>query len=165
MSTPLTDQLRAYFDDVDRQQGAVDLDALRRSVEEGVIMIELSPDEAVPPNRPTSGRRWPILIAAAAVVLVVGAIAVVDPRRRRDASRPTVADGDRAPDRASTSAAQPEGLLAPGTYYVDEVSGTPTPRIFATIGAGWSDLCDQCPGWGIIKWASDVDLDEMTVTK
>ena len=25
----------------------------------------------------------------------------------------------------------------PGTYFVDEVSGAPTPRIFATIGAGW----------------------------
>ena len=62
MSTPLTDQLRAYFDDVDRQQGAVDIDALRRSVEERVITIELSPDKAVPPNGPTSGRRWPILI-------------------------------------------------------------------------------------------------------
>jgi hypothetical protein len=73
----LTDQLRAYFDDVDRQQGAVDIDALRRSVEERVIMIELSPDKAVPPNGPTSGRRWPILAAAAAVVLVVvGALAV-----------------------------------------------------------------------------------------
>ena len=25
----------------------------------------------------------------------------------------------------------------PGTYFVDEVGGTPTPRIFVTIGAGW----------------------------
>ena len=27
--------------------------------------------------------------------------------------------------------------FAPGTYYVDEVAGSPTPRIFVTIGAGW----------------------------
>ena len=29
------------------------------------------------------------------------------------------------------------GSLEPGTYFVDEVDGTPTPRIFVTIGAGW----------------------------
>ena len=28
----------------------------------------------------------------------------------------------------------------PGTYYVDEVDGTPTPRIFATLDAGWTDM-------------------------
>jgi hypothetical protein len=30
-----------------------------------------------------------------------------------------------------------DALLVPGTYFVDEVSGTPTPRIFFTLGAGW----------------------------
>ena len=30
----------------------------------------------------------------------------------------------------------------PGTYFVDEVDGTPTPRIFVTIGAGWSNFVD-----------------------
>ena len=29
--------------------------------------------------------------------------------------------------------------LEPGTYYVDEVDGTPTPRIFVTIGTGWTN--------------------------
>jgi hypothetical protein len=27
--------------------------------------------------------------------------------------------------------------LEPGTYFVDEIDGTPTPRIYFTIGAGW----------------------------
>ena len=36
--------------------------------------------------------------------------------------------------------------LEPGTYYVDEVNGTPTPRIFATLDSGWCDL-DASPGW------------------
>ena len=36
--------------------------------------------------------------------------------------------------------------LEPGTYYVDEVNGTPTPRIFATLDSGWSDL-DARAGW------------------
>ena len=102
----MTDQLRAYFDDVDRQQGAVDIDALRRSVEEGVITIELSPDKAVPPNAPTSGRRWPILIAAAAIVLVVGAIAVVatrdDDATPADQPSPTVTVPPTNPPQALT---------------------------------------------------------------
>ena len=34
-------------------------------------------------------------------------------------------------------------LLEPGTYYVDEVDGTPTPRIFATLDAGWTDLDER----------------------
>ena len=89
VSTPLTDQLRAYFDDVDRQQGAVDVDALRRSVEEGVIMIELSPDKAAPPNRPTSGRRWPILIIAAATLIVIAGLIVSDVRESRDIPAPS----------------------------------------------------------------------------
>ena len=33
----------------------------------------------------------------------------------------------------------------PGTYYVDEVDGSPTPRIFITLGAGWSTGGE----WGI----------------
>ena len=33
--------------------------------------------------------------------------------------------------------------FAPGTYFVDEVDGTPTPRIFVTIGAGWSYFIDE----------------------
>ena len=32
-----------------------------------------------------------------------------------------------------------DGPLEPGTYYVDEVNGTPTPRIFATLDSGWGD--------------------------
>ena len=106
MSTPVTDQLRAYFDDVDRQQGAVDLDALRRSVEEGVITIELSPVKAVPPDQ--ADRRSPVADpdrgrgrGRCGRDRRRG-----DPRRRRDASRSTIHGRDRAPDRASATAAQ-----------------------------------------------------------
>ena len=38
----------------------------------------------------------------------------------------------------------------PGTYFVDEVAGIPTPRIFATLGAGWA-LAAQVDGWRIAK--------------
>ena len=37
----------------------------------------------------------------------------------------------------------PDEHLAPGTYYLDEVDGTPTARIFATIGTGWTNLADR----------------------
>ena len=60
---------------------------MRRSVEERPDTIELSPDKVVPPNRPVSGRRWPILIAAAAVVLLVSALVLVT---RDEASDPQV---------------------------------------------------------------------------
>ena len=39
-----------------------------------------------------------------------------------------------------------ESPLDPGTYYVDEVNGTPIPRIYATLDSGWYDL-DRQPGW------------------
>lgn len=142
MSKPLNDQLRAYFDDVDRQQGAADLDALRRSAEQGVIMIELSPDKAVPWNRPTSGRRWPILIAVAAAVLVAVAFVVI----------PSAGDVTPADEPSSTATVAPTTApralpntpgdrtpFVPGTYFVDSVYGKPTPRIFVTLGAGWTD--------------------------
>ena len=83
------------------------------------------------------------LVAAAVTTLVL--VAVVVSRDDDDGtSRPTVPDRDRAPDDASASAARPRRReqLAPGTYFVDEVDGTPTPRIFVTIGAGWSNFVD-----------------------
>ena len=49
--------------------------------------------------------------------------------RLRDVPRPLP-----APD------LMPGELYSPGTYYVDEVDGTPTPRIFATLDAGWRDM-------------------------
>ena len=46
--------------------------------------------------------------------------------------------------------------LEAGTYFVDDVNGTPTPRIFATLDSGWFDL-DVQPGWhhiakGRVPW-------------
>ena len=39
---------------------------------------------------------------------------------------------------------------SPGTYYVDEVDGTPTPRIFATLDAGWMDMVNGA-AWMMAK--------------
>ena len=52
--------------------------------------------------------------------------------------------------------------LEPGTYFVDEVSGTPTPRIFATLGTGWKDLSND-DGWELAKggpWLGEARFDE-----
>jgi transglutaminase-like putative cysteine protease len=49
------------------------------------------------------------------------------------------------------------GQLEPGTYFVDEVAGIPTPRIFATLGAGWSKSAD---GWHIAKSDDNRTLEE-----
>ena len=62
--------------------------------------------------------------------------------RRRAASRPAGLDRHRAPEtppRALFDTAVDE-QLAPGTYFVDEVDGTSTPRIFVTIGTGWTNF-------------------------
>ena len=49
----------------------------------------------------------------------------------------------------------PDEQLVPGTYFVDEVDGTPTPRIFVTIGAGWSNFVD---GWASTRTGPVQDL-------
>ena len=43
-----------------------------------------------------------------------------------------------------------ERRLEPGTYYLDEVNGTPTPRIFATLDSGWSAM-GRGEDWVIAK--------------
>ncbi len=41
-------------------------------------------------------------------------------------------------------------LYSPGTYFIDEVDGTPTPRIFATLDTGWMDVAND-DGWMMAK--------------
>jgi hypothetical protein len=88
VSTPLTEQIRAYFDDADRQQGAVDIAAVRSGLEEAVIVLEVSQADERLPSAPAH-RRWPIIIVAVAavVVIVVSALVLV---ARHDATEPQV---------------------------------------------------------------------------
>ena len=62
-----------------------------------------------------------------------------------DQPSPTVTVPPTVPPQALFGA--PDEQVAPGTYFVDEVDGTPTPRIFVTLGAGWT----TDDGWGIGK--------------
>jgi dipeptidyl aminopeptidase/acylaminoacyl peptidase len=123
VNTPLTEQIRAYFNDVDRQQGAVDVGALRRGVEEGeVITVEVSQVDEPLADAPISSHRWPLVIAAAAVVIlvVVGALVVSwvrDTQENERAAAPPVANGliafggesDANPETSDIYVAAPDG--------------------------------------------------------
>ncbi len=148
------DQIRLI---ADAAMDALDLDtpAERRattcekdqSTEEVVTMIDVRTTVPSEPRqkRPTRVVVAGILAAAAAVVAI--AFVVI-----RDADHVTPSD-----DPSTTVTVPPTPLpqpllidrsehLEPGTYYVDEVSGTPTPRIFVTVGAGWTQMGGTA-GW------------------
>ena len=110
------------------------------------------------------------VVAAMTTLLVVTLMATRDNiRTPADQPSPTVTVPPTTPPRAmpndaARSAGSPgpgrDEQLAPGTYYVDEVDGTPTPRIFATIGAGWRDA-SNAEGWSIAK--NDADIDNLSL--
>jgi hypothetical protein len=110
------------------------------------------------PTEPASRRRWPILIAAAAAIVVAITLVVIrdDDATPADQPSPTVSVPPTTPARALP---RNQRWLEPGTYYVNEVSGTFTPRIFATFGAGWW-TGSQFSGWFLSKWNVPMDLDE-----
>ena len=129
-------ELRADLDAAWETGDAGYLDSLRTTT---LTLVDHEPT----PSEPSSGRRWPILIAAAAAVVC---------RRRSswstrdddatpaDQPSPTVTVPPTTPPRPlpDARAAFDHGEdLVPGTYFVDEVDGTPTPRIFVTVGTGW----------------------------
>ena len=110
--------------------------------DEAVTMIDL---ETPVPTEPRRQGRYRVgvaaLLAAAAVVAIVLVATRDDAQSPADEPAPTVTVPPTTPPRALFGT--PDGaLLAPGTYFVDEVDGTPTPRIFVTIGAGWSNFLD-----------------------
>jgi hypothetical protein len=113
-----------------------DLDSLRTTT---VTLLDNEPTLSEPSNR----RRWAGLIAAAAVVLVVGVLAVFDrdDAPPADQPTPTVTVPPTTPPRALFDTRDEQ--FVPGTYFVDEVDGTPTPRIFVTIGSGWTNFLDE----------------------
>jgi hypothetical protein len=110
-----------------------------------VTLVEDDPT----PSEPSSSRRWAILIAAAATVLLVAVVVIRDgdDGPPADEPSPTVTVPPTAPTRALFGT--PDEQLVPGTYFIDEVDGTPTARIFVTIGTGWSNFDDD--GEGIWK--------------
>ena len=113
--------------------------------EEVVTMIDVTTTDPTE-NRQKRPMRFVvagILAAAAAVVAIVFvASSDVDVVTPADEPSPTVTVPSTTPPQPLLP--NPSGtrlLHAPGTYFVDEVDGTPTARIFFTIGAGWEDCC------------------------
>ena len=56
--------------------------------------------------------------------------------------------------------------MEPGTYYVDEIHGAPTPRISISLGVGWSNFIDE----GVTNWVAperhpDDDIGVMTFNR
>ena len=78
------------------------------------------------------------LLAAAVVAIALVATRNRDHATPTDRPSPTVTVAPTTPPQPLPNAPS-NRPLEPGTYYVDEVSGTPTPRIFATLDSGWTD--------------------------
>jgi hypothetical protein len=85
-----------------------------------------------------------LLVAAAVAAIALVAIRNDEPASPADQPAPTVTAPPTVPPRALFGT--PEEQFVPGTYYVDEVEGVATPRIFVTLGQGWTNLMD---GWSI----------------
>lgn len=88
-----------------------------------------------------------LLATAAAAVIVIALVAIRndDPESPADQPSPTVTVRPTPPPQALFGT--PGEQLVPGTYFVDKVDGTPTARIFVTVGAGWT--ADD--GWSVGK--------------
>jgi hypothetical protein len=106
-----------------------------QSTEEEATMIDLET-----PSQTTAERKGPrrfVIAALLAAATVVGIALVVtrDDATPADQPSPTVPAPPTTPPRPLPHDGE---QIVPGTYFVDEVSGTPAPRIFVTVGNGWS---------------------------
>ena len=113
--------------------------------EEEATMIDL--DAPSQTDQPRNGHNRVVvgLLAAAAVAAIaLVAIRNDDPASPADQPSPTVTAPPTVPPRALFGT--PDEQFVPGTYYVDRVEGVPTPRIFITLGDGWTTLG---AGWSI----------------
>lgn len=90
---------------------------------------------------------WPEPSAAAHAADFAAVLGSIRIARGADVDGIPVFDMIGAVPPRALSNTQDRDRLAPGTYFVDEVSGTPTPQIFITIGAGWSEQDDDNALW------------------
>jgi hypothetical protein len=121
--------------------------------------IDLEPTNAKSaPERKLRRVALAVLAAAAAVVAIALVATRDDDATPADqpSPTPTVTVPPTTPPGArpmiSGEALSPGGYVVdPGTYFVNEVAGVSTPRIFATIGAGWAHMSSR-GGWSLY-WA------------
>jgi hypothetical protein len=110
----------------------------------GAVLTMLDLETPVP-NEPRHKRPMRVVVAAVVTAAAVAAIALVVTRDRHDGApadepAPTFTVPPTTPPRALFATVDED--FVPGTYFVDEVDGTPTARIFVTIGAGWSNFIE-----------------------
>jgi len=117
----------------------IDLDVV--TDQRDLATVDLEPASAN--SAPSRNRRLvaQVILAAAAVVAIALVASRDDDSTPADQPAPSVTVPPTTPPRALFGT--PGQLLAPGTYFVEEVDGTPTPRIFITVGAGWSNFLDE----------------------
>src|SRR5688572_14707227 len=103
-----------------------------RSTEDLLTVLDL---ETTVPTEPRPKRPMRVvfagILAAAAAVVAIALVMI----RGGDEPSPVVTVPPAPPPAPLFGAAVEE--FAPGTYFVDEVEGTPIPRIFVTLGDGW----------------------------
>ena len=149
-ATPRANWVTALRADLDAAWDTEDtgyLDSLRTTT----LTLDHEPARA----QRSSGRRWAIrLVAAAAAVVAVAVVASRDDDATpAEQPSPTLTVPPTLAPRALPNSRGEQ--LMPGTYFVDEISGVPTPRIFVTVGAGWHILGGG--EWSVIKREADAD--------
>ena len=120
--------------------------------EEDATMIDLETS-----SRPDAQQRGPRrlllggLVAAAAVV-AIALVAIREDEPASPANQPstTVTVPPTTPPQALFGVS--DVPLAPGTYFVDAVEGTPTTRLLVTVGADWK----TAGGWALYKGEGQV---------
>jgi hypothetical protein len=116
---------------------STDLDSVTETRD--LATIDLEATNARPAPSRNRRRVAQGVLAAAAAVVAIAVVATHDGEAPTDEPSPIATVPPTTPPRPLPNT---NALLAPGTYFVDEVSGTPTPRIFFTIGAGWENMGD-----------------------
>jgi hypothetical protein len=115
--------------------------------EENVTVIDLETPRQAPEGQQTPKRLAlaGLLVAAAAVVaILLVAIRNEEPAAPVDQPSTTIT----VPGTPRALFGTPDEEFAPGTYFLDEVDGSPTPKISVTLDEGWSNSSD---GWSIGK--------------
>jgi hypothetical protein len=135
--------------------------ATQQFTEEGT-MIELETPNQTEVPRNGSKRVLVGGLLAAAAVAAIALVAI----RNDDPVSPAPADQP-APTVTVLPTTPPQPLfgptdapLAPGTYLLDEVQGTPTTPILVTVGAGWSTF----DNWAIMKEEPNDRANDMAIT-
>ena len=140
---PLEDDIREVLD---RQAKAMHVPQPRRDPASNgrevlnsipaLLDLEDPSERAEPSSRGTKRAVLAGLLAAAAVIAIaLLPIRKDDPAGPAAQPSPIVTVSPTVPPRALFVTV--DERFVPGTYFVDEVAGSPTPRIFVTFGAGW----------------------------